>query len=194
MLTAGRGHLDRGWYDIAFDLPEDACLEVLTRLVLTRTLSWWRYDRFWVAEADGRPAAALSGFDSTEYEGSEAALAEAGAEVGWGSAQLAAVWARGSYVFSCTMGSDEGEMWTLENVATLPEHRGRGLAGQLIATALARGREAGFSQAQISFLIGNDPAEHAYAKAGFRLAEERRHRDFQAAVGAPGLKRFTQAL
>jgi translation initiation factor 4G len=195
MLTAGRGHLQRGWYDIAFDLPEDESLDVLTRLVLTGAPSWWRYDRFLVAEADGRPAAALSGFGASEYEGSEAALEEAVVDLGWSKAELAAVWARGAYVFSCTMGGqDEGEAWTIENVATLAAFRGRGLAGQLLAAVLEKGRYAGFGQAQISFLIGNTPAERAYAKAGFSLAEERRHPDFQAAIGAPGLRRFTRML
>jgi translation initiation factor 4G len=145
--------------------------------------------------AGGRAAAALSAFGSRDYEGSEAALEEATAPLGWSKDDLAAVWTRGAYVFSCTMGGQsEGEAWTIENVATAPEFRGRGLAGQLIAAALERGREAGFAAAQISFLIGNDPAERAYAKAGFRQAEERRHPDFAAAVGAPGLKRFTRAL
>src|SRR5581483_2111092 len=130
MLTAGRGHLQRGWYDIAFDLPQAACLDVLARLVLTRAASWWRYDRFLVAEAEGRPAAALSGFGATEYEGSEAALAEATAMLGWSADDLAGVWTRGAYVFSCTMGGaeSEAEAWTIENVATAPEFRGRGLA------------------------------------------------------------------
>jgi translation initiation factor 4G len=196
MLTAGRGHLERGWYDIAFDLPEDESLDVLSRLVLTSSASWWRYDRFLVAEVDGRPAAALSAFGASEYEGSEAALQEAVADLGWTGDDLAAVWARGSYVFSCTMstGEDDAEAWTIENVATREAFRGRGLAVRLIEAALERGRQAGFGEAQISFLIGNAPAERAYAKAGFALAEERRHPDFEAAVGAPGLRRFTLAM
>jgi ribosomal protein S18 acetylase RimI-like enzyme len=196
MLAAGRGHLERGWYDIALGLTEEGRLELLRRLVLTKTPSWWRYDRFLVAEADGRPAAALSGFGANEYEGSQAALGEAASGLGWGEQELAAVWSRGSYVFTCTMGSDapEPEAWTIENVATAPDHRGRRLAGRLIEAALARGRRAGFRQAQISFLIGNEPAERAYTRAGFRLAAERRHPDFEAAVGAPGLKKFVQDL
>ena len=194
MLAAGRGHLARGWYDIAFALDEPRCLELLERLALTETSSWWRYDRFWVAEADGRPAAALAAFGSRDYEGSEAALTEAGGALGWGKAELDAVWSRGGYVFSCTMDGSDAELWTVENVATGPDFRGRGLAGALIEAALDRGRAAGFPEAQISFFIGNESAERAYAKAGFALAEERRHPDFETAVGAPGLRRFVQAL
>jgi GNAT superfamily N-acetyltransferase len=194
MLAAGRGHLDRGWYDVAFALPEAENLELLRRLALAETQSWWRWDRFLVAETEGRPAAALSAFASSDYEGSEAALQEAGRGLGWGPPELAAVWTRGAYVFTCAGAPSEGETWVVENVASAPEARGRGLAGALLSAALERGRAAGFGEAQISFFIGNAAAERAYAKAGFALAEERRHPDFEAAVGAPGLRRFVRAI
>jgi translation initiation factor 4G len=194
MLSAGRGHLSRGWYDIALGLPDERCLKILARLALTSRPSWWRYDRFLVAEQDGEPAAALAAFGSSEYANSEAVLAEAVAGMGWSEDDLSAVWSRGSYVFSCAMSPLEGEVWIIENVATRKGFRGRGLAGELIRTAVAKGRAAGFGEAHISFLIGNDPAERAYAKAGFALAEERRHADFEAAVGAPGLRRYAMPL
>ena len=82
----------------------------------------------------------------------------------------------------------------IEHVATDPAHRGRGLVQSLIAHALDAGRAAGFRQASISFLIGNDPAERAYAKAGFVFAEEKRDPAFEALVGAPGFRRFVRAL
>lgn len=194
MLAAGRGHLSRGWYDVAFGLPEAGTLDLLQRLALAGTPSWWRWDRFLVAELDGRPAAALAAFGASDYEGSEAALREAAVSIGWGKSELDAVWRRGAYVFSCTMGGGEDEAWVIENVASSPEARGRGLAGRLIAAAVERGRREGFGEAQISFFIGNHAAERAYAKAGFALEEERRHPDFEAAVGAPGLRRYVLAL
>ncbi len=194
ILTAGRAHLQRGWYDIAFGLPEAQCLGLLRRLVVAETPSWWRYDRWLVAEADGVPAGALAVFASGAFASSEPALAETLRDLGWTDADIAQVWARGAYVFSCAMAPAEREAWTIENVAVRPEHRGKGVAGRLIANALELGRSQGFAEAQISFVIGNQAAERAYAKAGFRPAEERRSPEFQAAVGAPGLKRFTQPL
>ena len=190
VLEAGRAHLKRGWYDIAIDLPEPEALELLQRLVLTRTPSWWRFDNFLVAEVGGDPAGALCAFDArTGWSGSEAALAEATAPLGWDAEALAAFWRRGAYVFSCVMES-LGDVWVIENVAVVPEFRGQGVAGRLLAAALEKGRRRGFKTAQLSFLIGNAPAERAYIKAGFHLDRESRHPEFEAATGEPGLKRF----
>jgi translation initiation factor 4G len=195
ILAAGRAHLERGWYDIAFGLDEPGCLEALRRLVLTQAPSWWRYDRWLVAEADGVAAAGCAAFGAAEFSQSEPAITEVAAALGWTEADVAAIWRRGAYVFSCTAsGPDEHEAWVIENVACRPEYRGRGLVAVLLAHALMLGRGRGFPDAQISFVIGNHPAERAYAKAGFSLIEERRHPDFEAATGAPGLKRLGVAL
>ena len=59
---------------------------------------------------------------------------------------------------------------------------------------LARVRDAGFKRVQISFLIGNEPAEHAYRKVGFEFAQEKRAPDFEAACGSPGLRRLARDL
>lgn len=191
---AGRAHLDRGWYDIALGLPEAEALEVLRRLVLTRTPSWWRFDNFLVAEVGGSLAGALCAFDArTGWTGSEAALAEATEPLGWDEDRRKAFWTRGAYVFSCTLES-LGDVWVIENVATVPEFRGQGVAGRLLLAALETGRRRGFKTAQLSFVIGNDSAERTYIKAGFHLETESRHADFEAAVGAPGLKRFIRKL
>jgi RimJ/RimL family protein N-acetyltransferase len=64
----------------------------------------------------------------------------------------------------------------------------------LIESALAKGRAAGFRRATISFLIGNEPAERAYAKAGFVFAEERRDPAFEAIIGAPGFRMFARPI
>ena len=194
VLAAGRAHLDRGWYDIAFGLDEAGRLEALRRLVLTAAPSWWRYDRWLVAEVDGVPAAGCAAFGASEFAYSEPAISETARSLGWTAADVAEIWSRGAYVFSCAMSPDDHEVWVIENVACRPEHRGQGLAPALLAQALELGRARGFPDAQISFVIGNDAAERAYAKAGFSLIEERRHPDFQAAVGAPGLKRFGRLL
>ena len=194
ILAAGRAHLQRGWYDISLGLDEQDCLGALARLVTTQTPSWWRYDRWLVAEVDGAPAAGLAAFGASAFAGSEAAMIEALGGLGWSGDEVAHVWLRGAYVFSCTAPPDDHETWVIENVACRPEHRGQGLVPALIAHALELGREQGFPDAQISFVIGNEAAERAYAKSGFLLIEERRHADFEAAVGSPGLKRFGQRL
>jgi translation initiation factor 4G len=62
----------------------------------------------------------------------------------------------------------------------------------LLQHELARARAEGYTRAQISFLIGNAPAERAYIKAGFRFAEERRAAEFQTAISSPGLWRLSR--
>jgi translation initiation factor 4G len=194
ILTAARSHREKGWFDIVLSRPESECLAYLRQLTLTSTRSWWHYSRFRVAEVDGRAAAALCAFRAGDgYPLSQAAMVEVARSLAWSDDEQNAMWSRGAYMFTCIMESDDN-LWTIENVATLPAHRGRGLGHALLEEALAEGRAKGFTRAQITFLIGNDPAERLYAGAGFTFDDERRHPDFEAAVGAPGLRRFVRAL
>ncbi len=194
ILTATRSHLEKGWFDAVLNGPDSARLDFLRRLTLTSARSWWHYSRFLVAEADGVPAAALSAFRAGDaYPLSQQAMTEAAQELGWDGAEQRAMWQRGGYIFTCTLETND-DTWAIENVATLPEYRGWGLAGLLLERALADGRRSGARQAQITFMIGNDAAERAYAKAGFRFKDEKRNPDFEAASGAPGLRRYVRDL
>ena len=76
----------------------------------------------------------------------------------------------------------------------MPRFRKRGLAGELIRHVLPEGKRLGMREAQITFLIGNDPAERAYANAGFAHAGDRRSAAFEAATGAPGIRRYIKPL
>jgi translation initiation factor 4G len=194
ILTASRSHLEKGWFDLVLDRPEADCLEYLRRLAVTATPSWWHYSRFHIAEVDGQPAATLSAFRAGDgYPLSQPAMVEVAQSLGLSEQEQATMAQRGSYLFTCVMESSD-DLWTIENVATLPAHRRQRLAGVLIEHALDEGRQKGFAQAQITFLIGNDAAERTYAKAGFTFAGEKRHQDFAVAVGAPGLRRYVRQL
>jgi ribosomal protein S18 acetylase RimI-like enzyme len=194
ILTAARGHLQRGWFDIALNQPEKACLEFLMRLSITDTPSWWHYSRFLVVEGQARPVAALSAFRAGDaYPLSQAAISETAEALGIPGPEQAAIWQRGGYLFLCATGSHE-DCWTVENVATLPSHRGSGFATALLERAIDDGRAQGLKEAQITVFIGNRSAERVYEKAGFRVAGEERHPDFEAAAGAPGLRRFIRPL
>jgi RimJ/RimL family protein N-acetyltransferase len=59
---------------------------------------------------------------------------------------------------------------------------------------LDQGRKKGHGIAQISVLIGNTPAQYAYEKIGFKVADEKRNPDFLAVVGEPGMRRLLLEL
>jgi GNAT superfamily N-acetyltransferase len=194
ILSASRGHRARGWFDAVLTHSEEVRLNFLRRLTLTRATSWWHYSRFLVAESDGEAVAALSAFRAGDaYPLSQQAISEAAEGFHWSEAERQEMWRRGSYIFTCTLETKD-DVWAIENIAVLPERRGRGLAHELIERAVDDGRRAGCRQAQITFTIGNDAAEHAYARSGFTPEDEKRHPDFEVATGAPGLRRYVRDL
>lgn len=194
ILTASRGHLARGWFDIALIRPEATTLDFLRRLSTTEAPSWWHYSRFLVVESEERPVSALSAFPAGEGYGlSQAAMTEAAAALGIPASEQSAIWERGAYIFLCAMDGHD-DCWTMENIATLPSHRGHGFVTALLTRAAENGRTRGFKEAQITSFIGNQSARRAYEKAGYRCVDERRHPEFEAIAGTPGLLRFVQSL
>ena len=194
MLAATRGHLTKGWFDITLDMPEPDCLAFLERLAQTRSHSWWHWSHFHVAEADGVPLGALCAFRAGEgYALSQIAMDEVTSNLGWSEADVAAMWSRAAYIFSCAVNAAD-DVWAIENVAVKPEARKKGIGRALTGHALRLGREAGCPDAQLSVLIGNIAARKTYEAAGFALSEEKRHADFERAAGGPGLWCFRRAL
>jgi GNAT superfamily N-acetyltransferase len=194
ILAAQRGHLQRGWFDIALNRPEAETLALVRRITLAWTQSWWHVSRFWIAEADGMPAAALCALPADRtLAAARSAIEEIARAVGLDAAEQSAIWQRGAYSGKCWMQGDDSN-WLIEHVATRPSHRGRGLTLALIQHALAEGKASGYGRASIAFYIGNEAAERCYAKAGFVFAEEKRDPEFEALTGAPGFRRFERAI
>jgi len=194
ILAAQRGPRPRGWFDIALGWPEAQCLAFMARIAVARTVSWWHTSQFLVGEVEDKPAAALcalpaSGTGAAAWR----AIEEVAAETGLTASEVEAIRRRGAYSRSCWVQGGEGE-WLIEHVAAHPSCRGRGLVQALIGRALSAGKAGGFERASISFLIGNEPAERCYAKAGIVFAEEKRDAAFEALTGAPGFRRFARAI
>lgn len=63
--------------------------------------------------------------------------------------------------------SGAGRHTYLSSIATLPGWRGRGIAGALVAAAVADGVASGASLTHLSVDDGNDAAERLYARLGF---------------------------
>jgi ribosomal protein S18 acetylase RimI-like enzyme len=194
ILSSMRGYRPRGWFDVALGWPEARCLDFIARLAVARAVSMWHVSRFLVAEIGGEPAAALCAVPAAGTgPAAWRAIEEVGAATGLAASELESIRQRGAYSRACWVQGGEGD-WMIEHVATDPAYRGRGLVQALIAHALDKGRAAGFARTTISFLIGNEPAERAYAKAGFVFAEEKRDPTFEALIGAPGFCMFVRTM
>ena len=195
VLAASRSHLERGVWDLFVEGTEADRLRFLETLLTSERPHWCHHRGFLVAEGDGRPAAALSGYpaDGSELATPGDAILEAVRSLGWSDARRAASFERLGVFLRCLPG-DAPDAWIVEWVATRPEFRRRGLVDRLLAAELDRGRRRGHRTAQILVLIDNTPAQRAYEKAGFRAVDEKRHPDFEAALGSPGLRRLLRPL
>lgn len=194
ILSSQRGYRPRGWFDVALGWPEAQCRDFIARIATARAVSMWHVSQFVVAEVDGRPAAALGAFPAAGTgPAAWRAIEEVAVAMGLTPPELEGIRQRAAYTRASWVQGGEGD-WMIEYVATDPAYRGRGLVQALIAHALEKGRAAGFGRATISFLIGNGPAERAYAKAGFVFAEEKRDPAFEAIIGAPGFRMFARTI
>jgi ribosomal protein S18 acetylase RimI-like enzyme len=192
-LCASRSHVRRGIWEYINDQDEAQTLAFLKRIASTDVPHWCHWSLFQVAEVDGTPAAAMCGFDpATQGMGPlghviPAVLTES--EVVLDQDYMRRV----GTVGMCTSEFADGA-WVIENVATRPEFRRRGLVDALITATLDRGRSLGFNLGQISVFIGNEPAKRAYEKAGFEVKDDKRDPTFEAELGFPGMERMLQAL
>jgi len=195
MLMAGRSHKEIGIWDLIISQPEDKCLDFLEMLTIQEPRHMCSYTEFLVAEVDGQPAAALEGYDpisngemtiTTPMFAVVDKMGLTQEEMALGQQHLAAF-------MTCYPESAEGA-WIVEHVATLPEYRLREASTKLLEAILDQGRGQGFRLAQVSYYIGNTPAEGAYNKAGFKFADEKRHPDFEALIGCPGMVRLLRDL
>jgi ribosomal protein S18 acetylase RimI-like enzyme len=193
LQMAGRGHLSRGPWDLAFPDSSERT-HALEALAGEAPRSWCHHSVFEIADLDGAAGAAMVAFDADRLGDTLAkSLFDVLERLSWSPARMAAIGPLLAPYLRCfpTM---PPATWILENVGTRADLRRRGLVGALLERALERGRALGFTSAQISCLIGNDAAQRAYEKAGFAVVEERRDADFEAMLGAPGFSRMTRAL
>lgn len=198
MLAASRSHLDRGIWEYLNGSDEAAALSYLRRLATTETVHIFHHSLFLIAELDGEPGAAMCGYDSTT-QGFDVALPEmvaATAEEGIDAEDPDYVRRSGVLIsgFILEDPGPPGPRWVIENVATKPELRRKGLVDALLHQLLGHGRERGFEHAQISVFLDNERARRAYVKAGFEPLVEQRSDDWSSEIGCPGTERLLQPL
>jgi len=195
ILTAGRAHVTRGIWEVILGGTEQDNQDFLKLLAVTTTPHLFHYFCYLIAEADGRPAAGLGGYDPKicGYEALYRAIPEVLKKMGHSGGPDPETNMRAERVLCCIPEDAEGA-WIIDSVATLPEYRRKGLVDRLLVAILEKGRQEGFQKAQISIYIGNRPAQRAYEKHGFKIVDEKRHPDFEAEIGSPGMARMLKNL
>ncbi|GEM_PF-1899272 len=196
MYTAARSHLTACPWCVIYGEPEKRTRILLAALSQIPTLPWSYFSRFWIAEVDGVPAAAMCGFVPAESLSSamaEPELSVAKQLFDYSEPRLAVIRERLA-VAALGFPEDLPDIWAIENVAVLPEFRGLGLIDQLFKQTLEEGRQSGFKRAQILSLIGNDAGQRAFERNGFKVVSEKRSKVFDELFATPGAKLLTRDL
>jgi ribosomal protein S18 acetylase RimI-like enzyme len=188
ILTASRGQLPRGPFDISLERDATATLAILTRVTLSALVCNCHISKFLVAYVDGRPAGALAAFDPGEKGllPLNAVLIDVCRGLGHDEGGIAPAMSRIAALEPCFPRAEPGT-WTIGWVATDEGLRRRGICSRLLEAILAEGARHACRTAQVSTYLGNDAAITAYARAGFRAVSEHRHPACAAMLGVPGL-------
>lgn len=196
MFAAARSHLEKCVWQTIFDETEAVTRDLLERVAQTPTKHWCHSSKFWIAEVEGEVAAALCGF-VPDMEGSrtlvEVIIDVIKNQLSYSEERSKEILQRVAIAMS-GIPEDLPNVWGIENVAVIPKFRGRGLTDRLFDLVLAEGRSRGFSRAQILCLIGNEPAQRAWERNGFRVASEQTSAAFESLFGCSGAKLLTQHL
>jgi len=194
-LEAARSHLPRGFWDFYLDGGDAECLCYLETLATTARPHLFHTSAYLIAELDGRPAAGLCGYFDEElgYAAMAAVSPEVDARLGRTPDAHERGMARNAAFFT-VVPEHPPRTWIVENVATLPEFRRQGLVSQLLESVLKRGAARGATVADIGVFIGNDRAQLAYEKAGFRTVSEKRSAELERTWGTPGIRLMRRAL
>jgi translation initiation factor 4G len=193
MLTAFRSHLERGFWDFLRPGTDEEILRYLEALTTTKAAHWVHLPLFIVAEVDGEPAAALSGYFEEEHGGMKLRDGIAEVSEATGLEPDPEGLRRALTILNVAPEHVPGA-WIIEDVATRPEFRRRGLVDALMQEIMERGRRRGATLSDIGVLIGNGSAQKAYEKAGYAVVGEKCHPEFEAVYKTSGIRSLRRTL
>lgn len=136
--------------------------------------NWGNVNDFLILEEQGKPVAAAAGYTprSDDYCPLRLSCLGAIAQIlGWSQAITTTFYDRYMGLFGGNLQPPflvPQAPWIIENVAVLPEARGRGLGKALLRAVLEEGRSQHHSHAGIMVINGNDRARHTYESVGFK--------------------------
>jgi translation initiation factor 4G len=195
MLAAARSHLDVGFWDLVSGGTEAETLRLLEAVCTSEQMHFTHYSMYLIAEVDGKPAAGLSGYVESKH-GTHLflpVLQKVNREFGRTDEDFAAGLARAGSIALVDAGHDPST-WVIEHVATLPQYRRQGLVDRLLGAIIERGRARGATVADIGVLMGNDRAQRAYEKAGFKVVSETVNPEFEAAYKCAGERLLRRSI
>lgn len=195
ILIAGRAHLTKGIWEVVLGGTEEESLEFLHHISITRIPHLFHYSHYLVAEEGLNPVGSLGGYDprTSGYHALQQAITEVAGKLELPAQGTNASETRASKILACLPKEIDGA-WVIDSVATLPGHRGKGVAGELLSRILARGKKQGYSKAQVNMYIGNEPALDLYRRFGFEIIEEKRDEYFEERIGSPGMLSLARDL
>ena len=197
ILIAGRAHVTKGIWEVILRGTEEESLGFLHHISITQIPHLFHYSYYLIAEdEDGcNPIGSLGGYDPriSGYHALQQAIPEVVRKLNLPTQVTNVSEKRASKILACLPKGIDGA-WVIDSVATLPEHRGKGVAEKLLNQILEKGGNQGYSKAQVNMYIGNEPALNLYRKFGFEIIEEKRDVYFEQNIGSPGMLSLAKDL
>ncbi|NEP18893.1 MAG: GNAT family N-acetyltransferase [Leptolyngbya sp. SIO4C1] len=161
------------WEDL-LEGTRTTALQFIEAELRTDASNWGNVADFLILEAQGKPVAAAAGYvpGTEDYCPLRLSRLEAIAhELNWSEENLTVFHNR----YLALWGGDLRPVfltpqatWIIENVAVLPEARGRGFGKVLLRALLEEGRSQRHDFAGIMVINGNNAARHTYESIGFK--------------------------
>lgn len=162
------------FWDELLQGTETSALQFIEAELRADASNWGEVSDFVILEEQGKPVAAAAGYVPNAEDYCPLRLSRLDAiaqELNWSKATTTTFSDR----YRALWGDDlrpsfltPQATWIIENVAVLPEARGRGLGKALIKALLEEGRAQQHSHAGIMVINGNDAARHTYESVGFK--------------------------
>lgn len=185
------------WEEILEGTKTDA-LQFIEAMLRASACNWGNVADYLVLEQQGKPVAAAAGYlpNSEDYcPLCLSGLDEIAQNLNW-SQEVATTFRDRYEQFwgsdCCPVFLAPQAPWIIENVAVLPEVRGRGLGKVLLKSLLEEGRSQQHSHAGIMVINGNDLAQRTYESIGFKpyLSFHAGYFSKQYGMNFPGITKF----
>lgn len=161
------------WEDL-LEGTDTTALQFIEAELKTDASNWGHVGDFVILEEQGKPVAAAAGYAPNWDDYSPLRLSrldEIARELGWSKATASMFRDRYLELFAGDLQPfflTPQAPWIIENVAVLPEARGRGLGKILLKAVLEEGKSQQHSHAGIMVINGNDRARRTYESVGFK--------------------------